>query len=174
MVERGIGRYKVDDVLLCGDCLRSLYPDLVKKFKVRTEHFVLAELQRRMPELEDNFLSWDCPLPCATSTERADMLWQIGSTLLHVEVDEIATHEDDRNRLMRLLAGTDSVNHIVVRIHTHSYDNFKPCVTRSQINGEWVVSCRQKEFHRRMDIVVPEIRRLLAEKESVVKVMFQS
>ena len=146
----------------------------MKTFRVRTEQFVLAELQRRMPELEDNFLSWDCPLPCAISAERADMLWQIGSVLLHVEVDETATHEDDRNRLMRLLAGTDAVEHIVVRIHTHSYDSFKPCVTKSQINGEQVVSCRQKEFDRRMDIVVPEIRRLLEAKESVVKVMFLS
>lgn len=102
------------------------------------------------------------------------MLWQIGSTLLHVEVDETATHEDDRNRLKRLLAEKDAVDHIVVRIHTHSYDNHKPCVTKSQMNGEWVVSCRQKGFDRRMGIVVPEIRSLLAAKESVVKVMFLS
>ena len=174
MIERGHGRSKVEGLLLCGNCLRSLYPDLAKRFKVRTEHFVLAELQRRMPELEDNFLSWDCPLPCAISTERADMLWEVGSTLLHVEVDETATHEDDRNRLMRLLAGTDAVDHIVVRIHTHSFQNFKPCVTKSQINGEWVVACRKKEFDRRMDLVVPEIRRLLAARESVVKVMFSN
>ena len=174
MIERGRGAYKIDGVSKCGDCMRSMHPDLVKTFKVRTEHFVLAELQRRMPELEDNFLSWDCPLPCAISTERADILWQIGSTLLHVEVDETATHEDDRNRLMRLLAGTDAVDHIVVRIHTHSYENFKPCVTKSQINGEWVVACRKKEFDRRMDLVVPEIRRLLAARESVVKVMFSN
>ncbi|CAN0390254.1 unnamed protein product, partial [Ectocarpus sp. 13 AM-2016] len=117
MFDRGHGGYRVEGVSKCGSCLRSEHPDLAKKFKVRTEHFVLAELQRRMPELEDNLLSWDCPLPCAISTERADMLWQIGSTLLHVEVDETATHEDDRNRLMRLLAGTNAIDHIVVRIH---------------------------------------------------------
>lgn len=91
---------------------------------------------------------------------------------MHVEVDEKATHEDDRNRLMRLHAGTDAVNHIVVRIHTHSYDNYMPCVSRSQINGEWVVRARQEEFIRRMDIVVPEIRRLMVENEPIVKVMF--
>lgn len=97
---------------------------------------------------------------------------RLGSTLLHVEVDETATHEDDRNRLMRLHAATGAVNHIVVRIHTHGYSNYKPCVSRSQINGEFVVSCRQEEFDRRMDIVVPEIRRLLAENEPIVRVMF--
>ena len=174
MLGRGRGTYNVGGVHKCGHCMRQQHPDLVKKFKVRTEQFILAELQRQMTELEGNFLSWDCPLPCAISTERADMLWQIGSTLLHVEVDETATHEDDRNRLMRLLAGTDCIEHIVVRIHTHSYDNYKPCVTKSQINGEWVVSCRQKEFDRRMAIVVPEIRKLLEEGKSVVKVMFLS
>jgi len=100
------------------------------------------------------------------------MLWQIGSTLLHVEVDEIATHEDDRNRLMRLHAGTDAVNHIVIRIHTHGYENYLPCVIRSHVGGEWVVRAREKEFVRRMDIVVPEIRRLLAKNEPTVKVMF--
>lgn len=46
----------------------------MKKFKVRTGQFVLAELQRLMPELAEKFLSWDCPLPCAISAERADML----------------------------------------------------------------------------------------------------
>lgn len=51
-----------------------------------------------MPELEENFRSWDYVSLMGFSTERADMLWQIGSTLLHVEVDEIATHEDDRKR----------------------------------------------------------------------------
>ena len=172
MIERAPGIYKVGSVHYCGHCLRSEHPHLAKRFKVRTEHFVLAELQRRMPELEKNLLSWDCPLPCAISAERGDMLWQVGSTLLHVEVDETAMHEDDRNRLMRLHAATDSVNHIVVRIHTHGYANYKPCVIRSQINGEWVVRARQKEFDRRMDLVVPEIRRLLAENEPTVKVMF--
>jgi len=73
---------------------------------------------------------------------------------------------------MRLLAGTDSVDHVVVRIHTHSYDNYPSCVTKSQINGEDVVSCRQAEFDRRMDIIVPEIRRLLVGSKSIVKVMF--
>lgn len=102
-----------------------------------------------MPELKQYFLSHDCPLPCAISTERGDVLWQVGYTLLHVEVDETATHEDDRSRLMRLHAATDAVNHIVVRIHTHGYDKYKPCVIKSQIQGEWVVSCRQKEFDRR-------------------------
>ena len=96
MIERPAAGYKVDSIHLCGSCLRNNHPELAKRFKVRTEHLVFAELQRRMPELEKNFLSWDCPLPCAISTERADMLWQIGSTLLHVEVDEKATHEDDR------------------------------------------------------------------------------
>ncbi|CAM9961169.1 unnamed protein product, partial [Ectocarpus sp. 4 AP-2014] len=117
MIERGHGGYRVDGVSKCGSCYRSEHPDLVKRFKVRTEQFLLAELQRRMPGLEENCLSLDCALPCAISTERPDMLWQIGSTLLHLEVDEIATHEDDRDRLMRLLAGTDSIDHIVVRIH---------------------------------------------------------
>ncbi|CAM9137923.1 unnamed protein product, partial [Pylaiella littoralis] len=116
-LERGLGTYIVGGLLFCENCLRAHHPELVKRFQVRPEHFVLAELQRRMPELEDNFILWDCPLPCAISTERANMLWEIGTTLLHVEVDEKATHENDRNRLMRLLAGTDSVNHIVVRIH---------------------------------------------------------
>lgn len=171
-LQRPRGKYKVKDVSYCGSCLRSMHPNLAKTFKVRTEHLVLAEIERQMPELENNFLSWDCPLPCAISTERADMLWQVGSTLLHIEVDETSTHEDDRNRLMRLHAATDSINHIVIRIHTHSYEHYKPCVIRSQINGEWVVRARQQEFDRRMELVVAEIKKLLAENKPVVKVMF--
>lgn len=68
----GQGRYKAEGAPLCGNCLRNEYPELAKKFKVRTEHFVLAELQRRKPELEEKFLSWDCPLPCTVSTKTAD------------------------------------------------------------------------------------------------------
>lgn len=60
-IERGQGRYKLEGV-------RNDYPELAKTFKVRSEHQLLAELSRRKPELEDNFLSWDCPLPCTVFT----------------------------------------------------------------------------------------------------------
>ena len=168
---------KRDGVKMCGSCLRQMYPES-NKVRVRQEHFMLSEIQRRMPQLNDYFMLHDCPLPCATSMERPDMLWMVGTTLLHIEIDETNCHEDDRNRLMRILAGTNGVEHIVLRIHTHMYKEkgitYPPCFKKIALkNGEKGIIAHEKEFERRMDIVVNNIENLIENDLSCILHLFR-
>ena len=87
---------------LCYACLGSLFPECVT-LKVRQEHLVLAELQRRLPELEEWFLEWDCPVAGGCSLHRPDMLWELPSFYFQIEIDEGGkAHEDDRERLAQI------------------------------------------------------------------------
>jgi len=84
---------------LCYNCLGSAFPHLVT-LKVRQEHFVLAEIQRRIPELWRWFQEWDCPIFGGCSIKRPDMLWELPLFFFIVEIDEGGdAHEDDRKRL---------------------------------------------------------------------------
>ncbi len=51
---------------LCWGCFTAQYPERAK-LKVRKEHLILAELQRRLPWLGERAqqLIWDCPVPAA-------------------------------------------------------------------------------------------------------------
>ncbi len=55
---------------------------------LRKEHIILAEVQRRIPELETYFLSWDCAIPGGCSLYRPDMLWDMFIFWFAIEVDE--------------------------------------------------------------------------------------
>ena len=102
---------------ICYSCLGSVYPDLVK-LKVRIEHFVLAELQSRVPDLESWFVTWDCPIPGGCSLKRPDMLWELPRSYFQVEVDENGDdHEDDRDRLLELQASMGGADALVLRIN---------------------------------------------------------
>ena len=98
--ERVLGRYRDPaGQRLCYNCLGALHPHLVT-LKVRQEHLVLAELQRRIPELEQFFVTWDCPVPGGCSLKRPDMLWELPAFYVQLEVDEGGkAHEDSRDRL---------------------------------------------------------------------------
>ena len=59
---------------LCYMCLGSLYPDKVT-LKVRREQLLLAELDRRVPELGEYLLTQDCAIPGGCSRKRPDILY---------------------------------------------------------------------------------------------------
>ena len=84
---------------LCFACLGSVFPQCVT-LKVRQEHLILAEVQRLLPELEQWFEEWDCPVSGGCSLKRPDMLWEMPGFYLQLEVDEGGEiHEDNRKRL---------------------------------------------------------------------------
>ena len=63
---RSRARFKNDaGIQICWGCFTAQYPERAK-LKVRKEHLLLAELQRRMPWLGERAtqLVWDCPVPC--------------------------------------------------------------------------------------------------------------
>jgi len=138
---------------LCYSCLGSVFPHLVT-LKVRQEHLVLAEIQRRIPELWDYFEEWDCPIFGGCSLKRPDMLWELPFFFFIIEIDEGGNaHEDDRERLDRIHRdlGLHRPGH-VLRINPEGM-----LAKRQHQDGE-VKYAATKEFEGRMDVVEAFIR----------------
>ncbi|CAE7799753.1 WRKY19, partial [Symbiodinium microadriaticum] len=101
-------KYKSPEGLLCWGCFTAKYPDRAK-LKVRKEHLLLAELQRRLPWLGEKAeqMIWDCPLPGGCTLKRPDMLFRFEDRFVQVEVDEEG-HEDlscaDEDSRLELIA----------------------------------------------------------------------
>lgn len=78
---------------------------------------------------------------------------------------------------MRILAGTDGVEHVVIRIHTHQYwhnEVERPCCFKDYrlASGEKAIAANAAEFDRRMGIVVKIVNDLLLKNESGVTILF--
>ena len=81
------------DGTLCWGCFTAIHPDLAKS-KVRKEHFVLAELQRRCIDIfaKCHRTTWDCPVEGGCSLKRPDLALDFDTHAVVVEVDE-AQHD---------------------------------------------------------------------------------
>ena len=84
---------KYADGTLCWGCFTAIHPDLAKS-KVRKEHFVLAELQRRCIDIfaKCRRTTWDCPVEGGCSLKRPDLALDFDTHAVVVEVDE-AQHD---------------------------------------------------------------------------------
>ena len=106
---------------LCWSCLAAQYPDRAK-LKVRKEHLMLAELQRRLPWLGEKAeqLIWDCPVPGGCTLKRPDMLFRLEDRFVQVEVDEEG-HEDlscaDEDSRLELIAADVGLPGLVLRLN---------------------------------------------------------
>jgi len=146
---------------LCVGCWRSLYGELDHHLKVRKEHFVLAEVQRQIPELEGYFLVWDCKIPGQVcSNSKPDMAWMINDTLFQIEIDEEGlAHEDDDTRLVGIHAASGAKNHICIRFNPDKYGDNPSCFqNRNLVNGSRVFNRHPTEWDRRMDILISNIK----------------
>ncbi len=146
---------------LCCFCWRRMYPHLDNHVKVRKEFFVLAEIQRQIPELEPYFLVHDCKIPgqsCVTA--RPDMCWVVNYTMIHVEIDENGdTHEDDDDRLVAIHSATEAINHICIRFNPDKTKNHASCFKRLALGGGGhILRKNDSEWDRRMGILIPNIR----------------
>ena len=139
-----------------------MFPNLDNKLKVRKEHFVLAEIQRQIPELEDYFVTQDCKIPGQSCVSyRPDIAWSVNDTLIHVEIDENGeSHEDDDTRLVAIHSASNCKNHICIRFNPDESSKWGfPCLIKKTLcNGERVYSRHPTEWSRRMGILIPEIR----------------
>ena len=148
---------------LCTSCHRSLHPELHPKLTVSKEQFVLAEIQRQVPELEEYFLVWDCRLNNCTF-KKPDMAWRINDTLLQVEIDEGGEdHEDDENRLLEIHAVSGCKNHVVIRFNPdESVDGSKACLKRFKLSsGEKVFRLYEPSWNHRIPVLIDHIRKSL-------------
>ena len=152
---------KSGKVELCYSCWTAMYPEFSKR-KVRKEQFILAEVQNQIPELQDYFLTWDCKIPGQSCVAfRPDMAWEINDTLLHIEIDEDGiNHEDDDQRLAEIHSASNKKNHVCIRFNPDkSKDGSPPCMKQVTLtNGESVYSKEEKEWNKRMNKLIPELR----------------
>lgn len=148
-------------VELCVSCHRVLFPGL-NKIKVRKEQFILAEIQRCIPELEKYFLVWDCPIPNQTCCRKMpDMAWKIGTTLLHIEIDEEGDeHEDNEERIVGIHAASGCQNHICIRFNPDKTSEGDPSCMKQTIlsSGDKVFQKNEREWNRRIPLLVEEVR----------------
>ena len=106
---------------LCWGCFTAQYPDRAK-LKVRKEHLMLAELQRRLPWLGEKAkqLIWDCPVPGGCTLKRPDMLFRLEDRFVQIEVDEEG-HEDlscaDEDSRLELIAADVGLPGLVLRLN---------------------------------------------------------
>lgn len=149
---------------LCTSCWRILYPDLDKKLSVLKEHFILAELQRQLPELEEYFLTHDCRIPGqACSSKRPDMVWIVNDTLVHVEIDEWGKrHEDSLERLVGIHAASGIMYHSCIRFNPDAYEDYPSCLRKKYTRmGEPVYSRNKREWLRRIPILVENMKEVV-------------
>lgn len=156
--ERAFARYNNPD--LCTNCHRALYPEFHRKLTVRKEQFVLAEIQRQIPELEEYFLVWDCRLNNCT-LKKPDMAWRVKDTLLHVEIDEGGcVHEDNLPRLLEIHAVSGLKNHVLIRFNPdRSEDGDEPCLKKTRTaSGEQVFKLYEPSWNHRIPVLIDSIR----------------
>lgn len=77
----------MNDINLCWFCFASLHPEKAK-LKVRKEHYILAEFQRRCNLSQASGIIWDCPVSGGCSLKRPDLLIDLPEMYVQVEVDE--------------------------------------------------------------------------------------
>lgn len=148
---------------LCAHCWRVEHPELDDKISVLKEHFVLAEIQRQIPDLEMYFLTHDCAIPGQScSTKRPDMVWIIEDTLVHVEVDEGGKgHEDNLERLVGIHAASGLMYHACIRFNPDEYDDYPACLRRKQSrSGEPIYSKNAEEWDRRIPVLIENMRKV--------------
>lgn len=147
---------------LCRDCFYKMFPGASKRVQIRQEYLILSEVQDMFPEMSEYFLVGDKRLPHQTcSTYRPDMAWMILDSLLHVEIDERETHEDNLERLVSIHAASDAKNHAVIRFNagkiTDSEGNvqYDACMTRFIDTAGEPRYKRASDWNRRMNILMP-------------------
>jgi len=151
--------YKVKGDPLCPFCFTCMWPELAKR-QVRQEHLILAEIQRRVPELWNYFVVWDCRVPNSCTLKRPDLLYETRLWYLHFEVDEHVRgpHEDHRGRLAEIQqhAMGDRPG-LVIRINPNGRPAMLRLTQTSTGNVWWSAT---KHFERLMDEVEAKVRQM--------------
>ena len=122
---------------MCWGCFVAKFPEKAK-LKVRKEHYVLAELQRLVPELAAFQSTWDCPVPGGCSLKRPDMLYRLADRYLQIEVDEFG-HENEscfeEDMRLEIIAADVDLPGFVYRLDP----DHPPCFRQKRLrNGEKV------------------------------------
>jgi hypothetical protein len=111
------------------------------RLKVRREHYILAEINRRLPELagKSHEFVWDCRVPGGCSLKRPDMLIVFDDRYVQIEVDEDG-HADyacfDEDARLEIIAADVGLPGLVLRVNPDE----PPCFGKQRLrNGETAV-----------------------------------
>ena len=137
-----------------------MYPNKAK-LKVRKEQYVLAELQRLVPELAAFTYVWDCPVPGGCSLKAPDLLYKLSDRYLQLEVDE-GSHADracvDEDARLEIIAADVDLPGLVLRLDP---DN-PPCFRYRLLNNcERAVEAIQRNFRALMGCTAQMVREYL-------------
>jgi len=147
---------------MCYNCHLSTNPEKHTRVTVRKEQFILAEIQRQIPDLESYLLTWDCRLPLQNCfNDKPDMAWGVNDTLIHVEIDERGEgHEDNIERIVAIHAASNLSNHKLIRFNPdRSSDGSQSCFIETKLrNGDRAYKRNLIEWNRRIPILVESVR----------------
>jgi hypothetical protein len=136
-------RYRSGTLRLCWGCFVALEPDKAR-LKVRKEHYILSELNNRMPELMGRAREavWDCRVPGGCSLKRPDMLYVFDDRYVQIEIDELG-HADydchDEDARLEIISADIGLPGLVVRLNPDE----PPCFGRKRLsNGETAVQVK--------------------------------
>ena len=145
--------HRSGNLRVCWPCFASLEPSKAK-LKVRSEHYIIDELIRRMPELlgKARQAVWDCPVPGGCSLKRPDLLYILEDRYLQVEIDERghASYDcSDEDARLEIIAADVGLPGMVLRLNPDAPPCFGP---KRLCNGEQALQIRDRAaFTKLMD-----------------------
>ena len=132
--------YRAGNIPVCWGCFVSMEPDKAR-LKVRREHYILAEVNRRLPELagKSHEFVWDCRVPGGCSLKRPDMIFVFEDRYIQIEVDECGHTEYaccDEDARLEIIAADVGLPGLVLRMNPDE----PPCFGKKRLrNGETAV-----------------------------------
>jgi hypothetical protein len=125
---------------------------------LRKEHVILAEIQRRIPELEKIFVAWDCPVPGGCSMYRPDMLWDMLVFWFAIEVDEDG-HPQPDGKYPAVQKSMNGRSGILLRVNPDEPGS-KMCRSLRTSNGDKTFQA-SIHFNDKMDVIERVIRQVV-------------
>ena len=166
--------YKEAGYAYCWGCFAALFPEKAK-LKVKKEHFLAAELQRRLGDLtaDAQVVEWDCPVPGGCSLKKPGLLIVWPKAYLHFEIDEHGHAGNEcyeEGARLELIADV-GLPGVVVRLNPDvpGYECFRP---RQLNNGEFALEAVDRNFALLADRAVAAARSLLQTATSGVQRVF--
>jgi hypothetical protein len=142
----------------------ALHPEQAKS-KVKKEIMVLAEMERRCPDIYEraNERVWDCRVEGGCSLRRPDMLLDFGTWAVIIEVDE-SYHDEkscwDEETRLNIIAADIQLPVAVLRLKV---DTPVACFSFKKLgNGERVLNAKQQPFNGLMQRAEDWLRNTVA------------
>jgi hypothetical protein len=145
---------------LCCTCYKAANPN-ASQLKMRTEILFMAEIERRLPWLQEeaSVYVWDCKLPCTLKKPDAVWVYAESNCSMHFELDETGSaHEDNESRVVQIHAALGTLHHRLVRVNSDTTSG-RPCVKRRRLsNGNLGFEAIEPEFSLRVSTMCDTLK----------------